>query len=390
MPITNAVLAQKISDLIDSWNNRELEMQAWISGTSSGGPGLDGKFPLTDSYGVVRLTKSPARLEADVSGPVASAETYATAADGSKVAALAAQAAAEAASTLALGYKNDAVSARDLASGYASTAGTHAANAAGAASNALASETSATASAAAAALDAADAETARAAAVVAQLAAEAAAAAAATFNPALYALVSHTHTDADLTGTINADTLGTYPMTAGGNRWGVIPAIGADGVMEAGKYIDFHDTDADAGDYSVRLTTSSGAIDCSGTFSATALSCADGNGVFVNGVGGTKYIANITGTYGSIRVGGSTNGYAGIQFIGSYQSRRFMFETANAIHGVYSEIAAAWDWVYNGTTFLVNNQTRSIPRCEFGAPIITRGTAAPSGGSDGDIYLQYT
>ena len=40
-----------------------------------------------------------------------------------------------------------------------------------------------------------------------------------------------------------------------GNRWGDIPKIGADGVMEVGKYLDFHSSDnADKKDYDVRVT----------------------------------------------------------------------------------------------------------------------------------------
>ena len=40
-----------------------------------------------------------------------------------------------------------------------------------------------------------------------------------------------------------------------GDRWGDIPKIGADGVMEVGKYLDFHSSDnADKKDYDVRVT----------------------------------------------------------------------------------------------------------------------------------------
>ena len=40
-----------------------------------------------------------------------------------------------------------------------------------------------------------------------------------------------------------------------GNRWGNIPKIGTDGVMEVGKYLDFHSTDnADSTDYDARIT----------------------------------------------------------------------------------------------------------------------------------------
>lgn len=50
----------------------------------------------------------------------------------------------------------------------------------------------------------------------------------------------------------------TLPMiaaSASGNRWGVIASIGNDGVMEVGRYIDFHNSDDSAVDQAVRLET---------------------------------------------------------------------------------------------------------------------------------------
>ena len=66
----------------------------------------------------------------------------------------------------------------------------------------------------------------------------------------------------DLTGTASkatkADSADNASKLLGlivGNRWGNIPKIGADGVMEVGKYLDFHSSDnADKKDYDVRVT----------------------------------------------------------------------------------------------------------------------------------------
>ena len=41
-----------------------------------------------------------------------------------------------------------------------------------------------------------------------------------------------------------------------GNRWGVIPMVDTNGIMEIGKSIDFHESDTDTSDYSVRITSS--------------------------------------------------------------------------------------------------------------------------------------
>jgi hypothetical protein len=43
-----------------------------------------------------------------------------------------------------------------------------------------------------------------------------------------------------------------------GDRWGVIPMVDTNGAMEVGRYIDFHESDTDTSDYSVRITSSGG------------------------------------------------------------------------------------------------------------------------------------
>ena len=58
-------------------------------------------------------------------------------------------------------------------------------------------------------------------------------------------------TTADTAG--NAEKLGGLSPSEPGNRWGVVPTVGTDGVMEVGRYIDFHYTDAETKDYGVRL-----------------------------------------------------------------------------------------------------------------------------------------
>lgn len=57
-------------------------------------------------------------------------------------------------------------------------------------------------------------------------------------------------------------------MSASGNRWGVLTPVGSDGVMEVGKYIDFHTTDADTDDYNYRLTADTSLLSASAAFKA--------------------------------------------------------------------------------------------------------------------------
>jgi 2-keto-3-deoxy-galactonokinase len=77
-----------------------------------------------------------------------------------------------------------------------------------------------------------------------------------------YAAASHTHAATDITsGTLNAARL---PTPVSGDWWnGGAAVVGTDGVMEIGKYIDFHDSDTETSDFSYRMT----ATDTNMTFS---------------------------------------------------------------------------------------------------------------------------
>lgn len=58
-----------------------------------------------------------------------------------------------------------------------------------------------------------------------------------------------------------SDKLGGLSLSSSGDRWGVVPFIHTDGVMEIGRYIDFHNSDADISDNAVRLDTGGAATD---------------------------------------------------------------------------------------------------------------------------------
>ena len=66
----------------------------------------------------------------------------------------------------------------------------------------------------------------------------------------------------------NALKLNGYPLSIAGSKsvWGTVPSIGSgDGVMEVGKYIDFHSTSASTVDYDVRITADTTGLTISGT-----------------------------------------------------------------------------------------------------------------------------
>ena len=67
---------------------------------------------------------------------------------------------------------------------------------------------------------------------------------------------------------IQADAFNGKPLSNQARTRDTLAWIGGDGVMEVGCYVDFHQSNGDA-DYSVRLSSSSGALNCSGEFTAS-------------------------------------------------------------------------------------------------------------------------
>jgi trimeric autotransporter adhesin len=75
-------------------------------------------------------------------------------------------------------------------------------------------------------------------------------------------------------GTLNGFTI----EGDSGNRFTNIPAIGSDGVMEIGRYIDFHSTAGDTTDFTYRIdNTSNGNLSFSGNLSVAGNFSAVGN-----------------------------------------------------------------------------------------------------------------
>lgn len=111
--------------------------------------------------------------------------------------------------------------------------------------------------------------------------------------------ISITGSASNITGTVAIEHGGTNATTAAGARtnlglgsiatynaatagtkdtWGLVPVIGAsDGVMEVGKYIDFHTTDGNTKDYDVRITAATTGLTISGTTSGTFSGSLTGN-----------------------------------------------------------------------------------------------------------------
>lgn len=214
----------------------------------------------------------------------------------------------------------------------------------------------------------------------------------------------------------NADTVDGYHVN-GSNvaPYGHIPSIEANGVMEIGKYIDFHNDNSGKYNFSTRLLTTGNygnsvnlpsdsgtlALISNNVASATKLQTPrtiwgqsfDGTG----NVNGTIYINNSNSSNGAIRLNNDVNSNARISAI----DNQVIFNTGAAIR--FGE--TAWDWnkwaglkythsnktIYLGiaenSAFNANNaQSDGILRLA-GIKTITPDSGARIGNTGGDLFL---
>lgn len=214
----------------------------------------------------------------------------------------------------------------------------------------------------------------------------------------------------------NADTVDGYHVN-GSNvaPYGHIPSIENDGVMEVGKYIDFHNDNSGKHDFSTRLQTTDNygnsvylpshngtlALISDNVASASKLATArsiwgqsfDGTG----NVNGTIYIHNSNSSNGAIRLNSDINSNARISAIDD----QVIFNTGNAIR--FGE--TAWDWnqwaglkythsnktiylgIADGSAFNANSAQSDGTLRLAGIKTITPDSGARIGNSGGDLYL---
>lgn len=210
----------------------------------------------------------------------------------------------------------------------------------------------------------------------------------------------------------NADTVDGRHVA----KWNGLPIVDSAGVMEIGKFIDFHNTKEDSADYSTRIVCTGVhknivslpsvggtlALTSDNVASATKLAAArtiwgqsfDGTG----NVDGTIYINNSDSENGAIILNNNVNTNARISAI----KDQVVFNTGAAIrfgatNWEYSDWAGLkYDTVANaiylgiadGTVFNYYSNKRSNGTLKFpGITTITPDAAARIGGSGGDLYL---
>lgn len=213
----------------------------------------------------------------------------------------------------------------------------------------------------------------------------------------------------------NADTVDGYHVN-GSNvaPYGHIPSIESDGIMEVGKYIDFHNDNSGKHDFSTRLQTTDNygnsvnlpsnngtlALTSDNVASATKLQTPrtiwgqsfDGTG----NVNGTIYINNSNSSNGAIRLNSDISSNARISAIDD----QVIFNTGNAIR--FGE--TAWDWnqwaglkythsnktiylgIAEGSAFNANSAQSNGTLRLAGIKTITPDAGARIGGS-GSLYI---
>jgi hypothetical protein len=83
------------------------------------------------------------------------------------------------------------------------------------------------------------------------------------------------YTELTSTCDISAPSFNGNPISSSGHRWTALPVIDNTGVMEIGKYLDFHETSGDTSDYASRLysnggvLTTMGGLTCVGQFTTS-------------------------------------------------------------------------------------------------------------------------
>ena len=168
----------------------------------------------------------------------------------------------------------------------------------------------------------------------------------------------------DVAGTIYMNgqpVMTSLERPVSGNWFRGTPSISGDGVMEIGKYIDFHDSNSTTADFSVRLTTNGSMLTSSGTLEAPIIK-ATGNGKSgeLGTGGGDVYLHNTKGnSYWQFK----DNGHFGIPnhlvFQGSDERRVFLEGTNKGLY-LNSSSFGFYDWANSTPLFRIDLSNKEI------------------------------
>jgi hypothetical protein len=146
------------------------------------------------------------------------------------------------------------------------------------------------------------------------------------------------------------------------------------------------------GAWSIRIAHGAGGgiMHYNTTFFGGASNYAANNDGFYVDWANSRYIRNAIGNYGTIDVVGSKGGWSGIKFPSASGTPYLMFTTGAQTGGIYNEGGLGWILYFTGAHWQGHGGQALAQMSTSASCIIRRGTTAPTGGVDGDLYLQYT
>lgn len=245
------------------------------------------------------------------------------------------------------------------------------------------------------------------------------------FNPNNYLLTTGKAADSTLHNGLNT------PYATGNNGaigTAYVPVVKTDGVMEVGGILDFH-TSATVNDYDYRLAVSGDILTTTGPMNVQGALQQSGQQVWHTGnLVPSSYAllsgANFSGYVQSLRFAntgflgaGQTNarnhfrqfnpgtqtlssGWIAAAFGDASAPRVVIGQGDTVAHlGAHNGDLSAWADLYinrgggtvrMGATYRDGGGMMAYQATAGLSAVMTRGTAAPSGGSDGDLYFQYT
>ncbi len=185
----------------------------------------------------------------------------------------------------------------------------------------------------------------------------------------------------------SANTLEGVPLSHGGDStFGKIPIIGDDGVLEIGKYIDFHSKNGDGKDYSTRIEANdNGTISVSGGINANLKGNVSGKATASKGLYGIDDFPIVLAAAKS-RMGDSTRAADIVVFVpspqGDYSKNN---DKEGGINNAYHALRIA-PWLQEGNNYnqdtingVLSDKTSNLRICPSFKPVSSNGTVKTLG-----------
>ena len=175
-----------------------------------------------------------------------------------------------------------------------------------------------------------------------------------------------------VTGTLNGIST---TKSASGNRWGILPEVEGNGVMEIGRYLDFHATDGDTSDYGARFDYDGSKMILTSPLNVTGNIQVSGTTVLNSS--GVLQSAALSGTYSNpVNFSHSSLELSGHMFFNEFSSGRHYihFKTAASTNQI------DWRIQTNSANNTIHSWTNTL--ASFATPMSISGNLTVTGTGD--------